>query len=516
MAEVLGAVASAVQLADVALRSSRQVYNVLSSMKNAGEDIEALRSTLQDVDSNMRILRVYVIEFERSKNAIEKFEVLPDTITGCFRKFFDDITALKQMLPHALKPGFAAKAKWVFDKNKMKEVLARLNDRKTSLNTALVVMGLKDNLDLRQKSAEVAQNQSLSYAMIMDQFTTLNASLRTRERIDDRLFEIQRMANDKRSQQQDAAIDKISERCHSIQAKLSQNLNASLKSSVTIQSSLEMVYSSSVPRLESATAALRAQLLSDFRTMLGHISIKSETQFDLVWGCLEKVAEQISRDYDQHPPEKHHDHRIRAESHKSRSCLDQNLVLNCHNERAIDSEINGYGSKLPPSGRRPLCNSQCTWPTYHHFWAGKGRLGYLQIEIEAAGGPTQGSYRGSTTLTISLHFRPRQNLIPLRGLSLFWTTAPDHQGFYQICPSIATFPVIPDDHGALLCIRDGDLPRFRRLLVAGEIHLRSQDLLGRTLLHSIAKQEQFAAAYGRLDICKFLNSCGLSWDQQNQ
>jgi hypothetical protein len=43
MAEYLGAVASAVQLVDVALRASREAYGFLSAVKSAKEDVRELR-----------------------------------------------------------------------------------------------------------------------------------------------------------------------------------------------------------------------------------------------------------------------------------------------------------------------------------------------------------------------------------------------------------------------------------------------------------------------------------------
>lgn len=45
MAEVLGTVASAVQLADVALRMSREAYSFLAAIKDSNNDIKALRES---------------------------------------------------------------------------------------------------------------------------------------------------------------------------------------------------------------------------------------------------------------------------------------------------------------------------------------------------------------------------------------------------------------------------------------------------------------------------------------
>lgn len=126
-------------------------------MKNASDDIQMLRggkqyfrhwdvylqrySVLQDVESNMKMLRMYLLEFRMSRNVTEEYEVLPEIITSCFHKFHDNILALKTILPRELTPGFAAKAKWVFDKWKVKEISMRLNDRKSNLSMALAITG---------------------------------------------------------------------------------------------------------------------------------------------------------------------------------------------------------------------------------------------------------------------------------------------------------------------------------------------------------------------------------------
>jgi hypothetical protein len=126
MAEYLGALASAVQLVDVALRASREAYSFLAAVKNAKEDVKELRESksiliemyiiltgvvLRDVEANVRSLRHYANEFQKSKNAVDEFEVLSETITGSFSGFHDDIVALKQILPPKPSPALAEKIK---------------------------------------------------------------------------------------------------------------------------------------------------------------------------------------------------------------------------------------------------------------------------------------------------------------------------------------------------------------------------------------------------------------------
>jgi hypothetical protein len=96
---------------------------------------------LRGVEANIRSLRTYAVEFQKSKNAIEEFEVLSETITGSFTRFHDDVVALKQILPSKPTPALAEKLKWVYNKGRVKDVTRRLQDRQLSLGTALAITG---------------------------------------------------------------------------------------------------------------------------------------------------------------------------------------------------------------------------------------------------------------------------------------------------------------------------------------------------------------------------------------
>lgn len=96
---------------------------------------------LREVESNIRNLRNYVQKFETSKNAVDEFEILPETITSCFTGFHNDVCALMRILPQKPSPSLAKKIKWVFNQRKVKDVTTRLNERKLSLNNALSITG---------------------------------------------------------------------------------------------------------------------------------------------------------------------------------------------------------------------------------------------------------------------------------------------------------------------------------------------------------------------------------------
>jgi hypothetical protein len=98
-------------------------------------------AVLRDVEANVRSLRRYTIDFQKSKYALEEFEVLSEAITGSFTGFHDDILALKNSLPSKPSADLAEKVGWVWQKQRVKDVTTRLNNRNLNLCTALSIAG---------------------------------------------------------------------------------------------------------------------------------------------------------------------------------------------------------------------------------------------------------------------------------------------------------------------------------------------------------------------------------------
>ena len=164
-----GTAASAVQLADVALRVSREAYSFLAAIKDAKKDIQTLRNSesnelpssplpsffmiveamgslirstaLRNTDANVRSLRNYISAFSRSRNAKEDFEVLSETITTAVTNFRDDMDTLRALLPPDISSSLAQKVKCVFDKRIIKSITEKLVEHNAALIVALSITG---------------------------------------------------------------------------------------------------------------------------------------------------------------------------------------------------------------------------------------------------------------------------------------------------------------------------------------------------------------------------------------
>ena len=83
---------------------------------------------------------------------------------------------------------------------------------------------------------------------------------------------------------------------------------------------------------------------------------------------------------------------------------------------------------------------------------------------------------------ISVMFYPSSRLITLPGLSVYFTDECDHRGHYQLCPLLATFPIISDHAPVWEYIEADDVEGVRNLFVAGLASPNDQNSRGGGLL----------------------------------
>ena len=98
-------------------------------------------TALSDVESNIRSLRNYVDAFQTSTNATQEFEVLPEIITLAIHRFRDDVDMISAILPPGRSVTVAQRFGLVYNQKKVREIIARLQDRRSNLTVALSLTG---------------------------------------------------------------------------------------------------------------------------------------------------------------------------------------------------------------------------------------------------------------------------------------------------------------------------------------------------------------------------------------
>jgi hypothetical protein len=116
-------------------------------------------------------------------------------------------------------------------------------------------------------------------------------------------------------------------------------------------------------------------------------------------------------------------------------------------------------------------------------WSSASWVGTVRIEVRRITQVDKTSGSQQRNFDLSISFWPSRYLPRRRCISLFYTNKANECGYFQICPMIATFPIISDNAPVWLCIRNADLDGLHSLFVKGLASPDDQMGKGTTLLH---------------------------------
>jgi hypothetical protein len=89
----------------------------------------------------MRTLQVFTLELRKSPSIQHDYKELPNQIFKVACLFSEDMQALKDCLPSESSASPTKKMKFVFARKKVKEILQRLEERKSTASLALGLIG---------------------------------------------------------------------------------------------------------------------------------------------------------------------------------------------------------------------------------------------------------------------------------------------------------------------------------------------------------------------------------------
>ena len=116
------------------------------------------------------------------------------------------------------------------------------------------------------------------------------------------------------------------------------------------------------------------------------------------------------------------------------------------------------------------------------YWRQWSWLGTIRVEVKWS--VRYNGNRRSKNMEISINFCPSWPLLRRNCVSLLYSTSPVINTYYQLCPLVATFPIISDHAPVWDCIRKNDVDGLRYLLDNGLAGPNDQDQHGQTLLHA--------------------------------
>jgi hypothetical protein len=89
----------------------------------------------------MRTLQAFTLELRKSPSIQHDYKELPNQIFRVACLFSEDMQALKDCLPSESSASPAKKMKFVFASKKVREILQRLEERKSTASLALGLIG---------------------------------------------------------------------------------------------------------------------------------------------------------------------------------------------------------------------------------------------------------------------------------------------------------------------------------------------------------------------------------------
>ena len=116
--------------------------------------------------------------------------------------------------------------------------------------------------------------------------------------------------------------------------------------------------------------------------------------------------------------------------------------------------------------------------SWYRSWTFRWRIGVLTVRTTASQQRVRqqefhafkhGKARSTRySYLVSVDFRPAPSLLIARGISIQCQSQQDQRGFYEICPRLITFAIVPNDAEVFECVRNRDLAGLKLLFETGQ------------------------------------------------
>ncbi|KAI0377950.1 hypothetical protein F5Y04DRAFT_168358 [Hypomontagnella monticulosa] len=434
MAEValaaVGSSACVVQLGDAALRMCRSISSFIGELKDAKHDIRHLRSTLDDTGSLMKSLIAYIREFQSAASGSIEHEVLPDVVINSVQQFDEIVQSLRKRLPPNLSPSFAQRFRFVFDKRKIRSATARLEGCKANVSLALNIMSCQNDIKIRKELGNI-RNDSETAA------TGQKAAEETLTQISQLVTTIQGM-----SQYQLRALP-ILERV----GRSTSDISAQLQSTLTLLQG----------------QGLRSQPARSERTFT---AIDEDSLARIVRICVTQTLETVA-------PGAYHEKFFRATpAYASTSTCDIAEAINT-GSNTIGLSSQPFESPLQRWGKRKESRMVKLFRTYKEIYT---KWVTINLCVTGLRHLQTNTYDSTPCFSVRVLVIP-QRLVSL-GVSLFYTNIPDDIGYYNICPRILTFSVVPYSTPIWDVTMHDDVDELRHMIMDHELGLRDSNCTG--------------------------------------
>lgn len=138
MADPFSTLAGVVSVIDVAIRGCRGLYDFSRNLEDVPRSAQQLRSTIGNVESCLRNLRLFAIEYQSSAPLTGHHQILPEALKLGLLGVKTELNVLNRFLPNSESSWkVSERVTWVIDKNKLIKTLQRLDSQQITLLVGL-------------------------------------------------------------------------------------------------------------------------------------------------------------------------------------------------------------------------------------------------------------------------------------------------------------------------------------------------------------------------------------------
>ncbi|KAL8884191.1 MAG: hypothetical protein Q9215_007709 [Flavoplaca cf. flavocitrina] len=478
MAEFFSTVAGVASLVDVALRASNVLYDSSRYLKDAPQLSQRLRQRIASVKSVLQNLNE-LLALHRQEQATYG---LPDigTVENEVISLQAVLDTLSTLLPtSSAHSQVRTKVKWILDRKKVTEVIQELDSHKITLTLAVQTFAHRSNSrfhnDYVQRLEGNYRQHEDTTKTFRDQVISGNAGLHA---------DLTNLTHTVSTGQStlNTKLEDISTTLSRVSVQ-----NNHLVSSTTVTAPLEGLLAPIV------RAELRRVIIPTVQQCFEKYRASSDRQLDDIRKTIDEMVQQFSSGSS--------DDRIssslsstpgRSQSHFHQDSVD--LINPC------DLPTSTFG--VSQHQNQPKSRLYKRW---NYSWSFHWTIGTLYVTISTS--VTKRSKSPDYSISgfvppqkacrVSVTFTPAICLNQFRGLQLSVANTRDQRGFYQICPFLSTFAVVPKDAEVMLCARSNNVEGLQSLFQRGLAAPSDRDDDGRTPLI-------YAVQNGNADICRFL------------
>ncbi|KAK3390286.1 hypothetical protein B0H63DRAFT_538537 [Podospora didyma] len=488
----LGAIASAIKAADVAIRVSREIYKFLGELKSASDDVQRLRNELQETELLFGNVLTYMNEFSQDSAQQGTHEnlnlLLPPSLTLAVDGFAEDIELIRKCLPANLSR-VIGRAKFVFQKSRIEELTQRLVHRKATITLALAVIGRSHDLATRSSQSEALAQLRRMESSIAAHHDDVISRLET--------FPTLLAQHQQQQQLEQAALPP------SPKPKITDDSDLLAR---VIRAELKQVFEPIADRAEKKLDAIVDSISCE-------VSRKAA-----IYSCSDSVAETSSEEEEGTfgPPSITLGHRLYPidEEGDGSSCGLETVASD-------STSFSNSSRSIQPASSSRFSQEVKLFSFSHDF---RSKLGSLTIRVSkfrvrntrsTPCGTSNHHQHEPPFYRTMVDFCPAAWLGSSRGISLMHSGRKNAHGYYDICPSVLTFQILSREHPVWNAIDCDDAAYFRQLLERGLVSLRDQTRDGQTilkqaLLYRSTKLAIFILRDAGVDAARLLDYSGCS------